>query len=260
MPRSSRKSKKSFTNVYHVIIRGINSQEIFFDNDDREKFIEKIIDTKDKYKYQLYAYVLMGNHVHMLIKDNENMLSKIMQSLATSYAVYFNKKYDRIGHLFFNRFNSKSVESESYLLNVQRYIHRNPQKDGIGEMSSYQWSSYQEYVGNKKITDIEFILSIFSLDRQRAIELWKNYNMSNIEEQYDEKEFENITRLNDEEAIVEIRRKLHIDNLLSIQRYKPEYRDKIIKEASKIDGIYREQLARILGINKRMIYRAISKE
>ena len=259
MSRSSRKNSKAYTNVYHIILRGINRQELFFDNNDKEKFVKEIKNTKEKYKYQLYAYVLMNNHVHMLVKDEKNCISKIIQSLATSYAMYFNKKYERIGHLFYNRFHSKSVESLNYLLNVQRYIHKNPQKDGIGNMSSYQWSSYQEYMGKKKLVDTEFILSIFSEEKEKAIELWQTYHSKATDEQYSEKEFESETKLNDDEAIIAIQKKLQIENILEIQKYKPEYRDKMIQEASSITGIYREQLARILGINKRMVYRAISK-
>lgn len=118
MPRCSRKNAKSFYGVYHIILRGINNQDIFFDDMDRKNFIKRIISTKQKYNYELYAYVLMSNHVHLLIKDKNDSISKIMQSLATSYAIYFNKKYDRIGHLFYNRFHSKCVEDLAYLLNL----------------------------------------------------------------------------------------------------------------------------------------------
>ena len=93
MPRYAREYQKSYSNVYHVILRSINQQEIFYDNADRSKFLKSLKESKEKYQYDLYAYVLMDNHVHLLIMDKGDNLSKIVQSLATSYALYFNKKY-----------------------------------------------------------------------------------------------------------------------------------------------------------------------
>lgn len=258
MPRCSRENQKSFTNVYHIILRGINSQEIFLDNMDRNKFIKEIKNTKETYKYQLYAYVLMNNHVHLLIQDDTYSISKIMQSLATRYAIYFNKKYERIGHLFYNRFHSKCVEDEKYLLNVQRYIHKNPQKDGICKMERYQWSSYQDYLKNSNITDTKFILSILNENRKKAIEEWKIFHhASEIDEEYEKKEFEINLRLTDDEAIEQIKRKLKIDNVLEIQKYSIEYRNKIIREIALIFGITKVQIARIIGISKRTVHRAM---
>lgn len=261
MPRESRKDKKSFTGVYHIILRGINSQSIFLENMDREKFINEIKRTKEKYNYKLYAYVLMDNHLHMLIKEENESISKIMQSLATRYAMYFNKKYERIGHLFYNRFHSKKVETKNYLLNVQRYIHKNPQNEGMCKIEEYKWSSYQEYLENEKITDTDFILSFFDENKEQAIKLWKSYHSVNNENSYEEKnEFEIKRKLTDDEAIKKIKRKLKIENILEIQKYRIEDRDKIIKKICLIQGIRREQLARIIGISKRTIYRVIAKD
>lgn len=258
MPRSSRKNMKSFSGVYHIILRGINSQEIFFDDVDRKKFIKEIRNTKNKYNYELYAYVLMNNHVHLLINDKNDSISKIIQSLATSYAIYFNKKYDRIGHLFYNRFHSKCVEDLSYLLNLQKYIHKNPQKDGICKMDKYKWSSYQEYITKGDITDVEFILNMFNEDRVKAVELWQAYNLTTINNE--DYEFEIKRKLTDDEAIKEIKIRLQIDNILEIEKYNLDYRNKIIKEISSIEGITKNQMARIIGVSKRTIYRIISEK
>ena len=93
MPRQPR--KKSQSQVYHCILRGINKQDIFFDNQDYSKFIKELKRTKHKFFYQLYSYVLMPNHIHLEIKDENEKLSQIMHILETSYATYFNKKYNR---------------------------------------------------------------------------------------------------------------------------------------------------------------------
>lgn len=261
MPRFSRENQKCSTGVYHIILRGINSQEIFLDNMDKKKFLKEIKNTKEIYGYELYAYALMNNHVHMLILDKNDSMSKIIQSLSTRYAMYFNKKYERIGHLFYNRFHSKCVENEKYLLNVHKYIHKNPEKDGICKMDKYEWSSYSEYLGDSNIVDTEFILSIFNSDRKKAIDIWKGFHNTTINDEDNQKyEFEVKMRLNDEEAIEQIKRKLQIDNIMEIQKYSAEYRDKIIKEIASIRGISRNQIARIIGVSKRTVYRAIGEE
>ena len=149
MPRKSR--KKGPLNYYHIIIRGNNKQDIFFDEMDRKKFIEELEKTKEKYNYCLYAYVLMPNHVHLCIKDNKSAISKIMHSLLVRYVEYFNKKYERIGYLFQDRFKSVPIENYEYLKYVIRYIHLNPEKAGIIEHRQYRWSSYSEYLLTKNI-------------------------------------------------------------------------------------------------------------
>ena len=121
MPRQPRKIGN--TKIYHCILRGINKQDIFLDNQDFLKFKKEIIATKEKFSYKLYSYVLMSNHIHLQIKDDHGNLSKIMQSLQIRYADYFNKKYDRVGHLFQDKFKSQCVETDYYILNLFDNFH-----------------------------------------------------------------------------------------------------------------------------------------
>ena len=102
MPRKSRMFGPKKIN--HIVMRGINKQDIFLDKQDKEKFIKEIKNTKDKYNYELYAYVIMPNHVHLQLCDKEGNISNIMNSLQTRYVSYFNKKYERVGHLFQDRY------------------------------------------------------------------------------------------------------------------------------------------------------------
>lgn len=148
MPRMAR--QKSSTKVYHVILRGNAKQDIFLDKQDYYKFFREICNTKEKYQYELYAYCLMTNHVHLILYDKNENLSRTLQSLTVSYSSYWNKKYERVGHLFQNRFLSKNVETKEYLKNLCRYVHQNPNKSGIAKMEEYQWSSYQEYTKKAK--------------------------------------------------------------------------------------------------------------
>ena len=144
MPRIARDYNK--LKVYHTIIRGIDKQDIFYSEKDRIKFIEIIKDTKEKYNYELYAYCLMDNHVHLVIYDKNEEISKMMQSIEISYVRYFNQKYERTGHLFQNRFFSKKVEDREYLKMLCRYIHQNPLKAGVAKTEEYKWSSYNKYL------------------------------------------------------------------------------------------------------------------
>ena len=98
MPRSNRQISPNGVN--HCIMRGINKQDIFLDTQDKKKFKSEIIKTKEKYKYKIYAYVIMPNHVHMIVKTDKNQLPEIMCSLLTRYSSYFNKKYERVGCTF----------------------------------------------------------------------------------------------------------------------------------------------------------------
>ena len=157
IPRSPR--QKSNTNVYHIIVRGINRQDIFLDKQDYRKFLKEIKRTKQTYKYELYAYVLMPNHIHLVINDMNNNLSTFMQSLNVSYINYFNKKYERVGHLFENRFKSMTIEEEVYLKNLVRYIHKNPENAGINKY--YEWTSYNEYLTNKIENILEKVNKIY---------------------------------------------------------------------------------------------------
>lgn len=251
MPRYGR--QKSSTNIYHVILRGINHQEIFYDTQDYQKFLKEIHHTKEEYGYELYAYVLMNNHVHLLIYDKKQSLSKIIHNLATRYSLFFNKKYERCGHLFQNRFLSKEVENESYLLNLQRYIHQNPVKEKIAKIDTYQWSSYQEYIGNSKNTDTEFILSLFHENKRQAIKLFKEFN--NISFKFDNIEYEIRKFYTDEEAMQIIKDILEEENIVNIQQYNKVIQKQIIAKILTVRGISLCQISRITGLNKKIVQR-----
>lgn len=255
MPRQARIISE--TGLYHVILRGINKQDIFFDNQDRYKFMNELIKTKDKYEYELLTYCLMPNHVHFEIKDNLQ-LSDIMKSLNISYSSYFNKKYERVGHLFQNRYFSKPIETESYLLELHRYIHQNPIKAGISSLQNYRWSSYRTYIYEEddKVTDVELIKSYFS----NTSEL-KKFNFENIKYNYENiLEFEIKKRFTDDEIIEILQKEIGIANIQEIQKYNKVNRDLLLNKLKNIRGISCGQLSRILGINKKIIERTLKKD
>mgnify|MGYP005778112829 CR=1 FL=1 len=258
MPRESRKNNKIITNTYHIIARGINKQDIFLDSDDKDYFYGMLKMTKAKYKFDLYAYTLMNNHINLAICDKNDKMSKIMHRICAIYAMYFNRKYERVGHVFQNRFKNVCVDTESYLLNLIRYIHKNPEKDGICNMNLYKWSSYHDYISynTDKITDTDFILQLFDRKHAEAVEKFIIFHKQNGIDFCDRNlEFDIV--LSDEEAAEIIRRKLKLDNLLLIQNYSTTHRNKIIYSISQIAGIYPKQMSRILGMSERNIQRII---
>src|SRR4030043_2258655 len=116
---------------YHIITRGNQRQRVFKRDDDFQKYISLISFYKVRYKYALYAYVLMSNHVHLLIETRENPLSKILQGINQSYTMYFNRKYGTVGHLFQGRYKAILCDKDAYLLTLIKYIHLNPVRAGM---------------------------------------------------------------------------------------------------------------------------------
>lgn len=135
----------SQTGLYHTVSRGVNKQNIFYDDSDKDLFISLLEKYSEKYHIELHNYTLMDNHFHLLIKDPFTKISSFMQTLTSVYARYFNKKYDRIGHLFQNRFLSEPILDDCYYKTVFRYILQNPVKAGLSKNLNYKWSSYNSY-------------------------------------------------------------------------------------------------------------------
>ncbi len=256
MPRTSRKISDS--GIYHIIVRGINKQDIFYDKQDYMKFLSEVKSTKEKYNYEIYAYCLMPNHVHMEIMDKDLSLEFIMRTLMVAYASYFNKKYERTGHVFQDRYLSKEVETKEYVLDLQRYIHQNPEKAGICGKEEYQWSSYKEYMCCKSnIVDTYYIMQLFGMNLQE----FKRYNDNDVYMTKKIYEFEMTRKITDEKARFIIQEELKIDNLQEIQQYSSKVKQDIFKKLIKIkDVICISQIARIVGINRKTIERMLKNE
>ncbi|MBE6563266.1 MAG: hypothetical protein E7660_05975 [Ruminococcaceae bacterium] len=133
MPRQARIKSKS--GIYHVMLRGINQQQIFEEPEDYYKFLEIVEEYKAVSEFELYAYCLMGNHIHLLIKENKEPIEQIFKRIGGKFVYWYNIKYQRVGHLFQDRFKSEPVETNDYLLTVIRYIHQNPLKESTGDGS-----------------------------------------------------------------------------------------------------------------------------
>lgn len=138
MPRTAR--KKSETGIYHIMLRGMDRRALFTDDEDCERFIETLKRVKELSKFQLFSYCLMGNHVHLLLREGEEPLELVFKRLGVSYVYYYNWKYQLQGHLFQDRFRSEPVDDDAYFMDVLRYICQNPIKAGLSEnVTDYPW-------------------------------------------------------------------------------------------------------------------------
>lgn len=151
--------------LLHVTCRGNNGQQIFLDQDDYYKYLSLLAQAKKKYSFKFYAYALMPNHVHLLIELSSTSVSKIIQSVNTGFAAYFNNKYERSGHLFQGRFFSAIVQKKNYLLEVTRYIHLNPvRSELVSKPEEYIYSSYKHYIhSNNGLIDVDEVFSLMGL-------------------------------------------------------------------------------------------------
>ena len=248
MPRIAR--KLSETGFYHVIIRGVNKETIFLDDNDRKMFLRLLRKYKAELECNVYAYCLMSNHVHLLIQDQQLNIGELMKNITCVYAGEFNKKHKRVGHLFQDRFKSQNVENQNYLLRLIRYIHRNPEKAGICKTEEYKWSSYNEVLYGSKIIDRDFILSIYNDNKFYAINEFKKQMTGEQDDILDAAYLD--------EKISDIEAKRLIEYLIKTKQI-PEITSKnlikVIDGIREIKHITKEQIIRVLEIKRSTFYK-----
>lgn len=147
--RYARSKFYSQNTIYHIYNRGNDKQNIFLDELDYKFYINRLIRCLKQHHISLICYVLMPNHIHLVVKqESEVPVYKLISSLHTSYSMYFNKKYKHIGHLFQDRFKQVIVETDEQMLYLTKYVHLNPVYAGlVKHPNEYVWSSYHEFVG-----------------------------------------------------------------------------------------------------------------
>lgn len=135
---------------YHVAARGNERKPIFRDDQDRQRFLDRLAAVVQRYRTTIHAYVLMRNHYHLLVETPDGNLSEAVRQLNAVYTQDFNRRYRRVGHLFQGRYKSVLVDKDAYLIEVSRYIHLNPVRVGeVVEPARYRWSSAAAYVGQR---------------------------------------------------------------------------------------------------------------
>ncbi|MGR3318614.1 MAG: transposase [Candidatus Anammoxibacter sp.] len=158
--------------IYHIMSRGVGRGKIFLNSNDYIRFLSYLEKAVEKFNIEIFAFVLMTNHYHLLLRTTEPNISKVMQWIQTSYSIYYNLKHRRSGHLFQGRFKGITVEDESYWIDLSLYIHLNPVRAGIVEdVSKYKWSSYHDYISLKNETtwlDSDAVLKEYGENRRES--------------------------------------------------------------------------------------------
>ena len=164
---------------YHVYSRGNAGEKVFNGKRDKEKFLEYLGKVTERFAVVIHTYCIMSNHYHLLIETHEANLSAAIQWLNISYAVFYNKKHQRSGHIFQGRFKSILVDKDEYIKQLSRYIHLNPVRAKIvSEPLEYPWSSYSSFVGETKESEwLETggLLGHFGRKLKESITNYKSY-------------------------------------------------------------------------------------
>ena len=250
MPRIAR--KKSISNVYHVMIRGINRQNIFEEDDDRICFMKILNHCKEISGFRLYAFALMSNHIHLLIEPSGEPLHTVFLRIETRYVMWFNRKYQRTGYLFQNRFRSETVETDQSFMVVLRYILRNPVKAGmVSRPEEYRWSSCLAYEkGKGAVTDTQYAIELFG-GRESLMEY---VGEKNDDEVMDEEDFDR--RLREEQAKEIMARISGCKSASDFQQLdralRKEYAVKMY-----LNGLPFGQISRLTGMPKTTVFKAV---
>lgn len=240
MPRQAR--RMSMTGIYHIMTRGINREQIFDRTIYKNRILETIMKIREDIEFEIIAYCIMNNHMHLLIKIDENLLDLFMKKLNVRFAVFYNKVEDRYGHVFQDRFKSEPVEDEGYYIGVIRYIHNNPVKAGmINHIEKYIWSSAKDYINqDSKLIRDKYLKEVIGL-------------FSNIDE------FIKFHNLEDDNIYIDTieEENENIQNLINKTISTFVKKNKIIDQKNVSKG-KREELAEILIKLDKITYREIS--
>ncbi len=248
MPRTAR--IKSVSGIYHVMLRGADRRIIFGDDEDCQTFLDILYHIRKKHKFSLYALCLMGNHVHLLIREEAEPLQTIMKRLGVTYVSYYNLKYDLLGHLFQDRFRSEPVETTAYFMDVLRYICQNPVKAGLSKSpKQYKWLRCSGMHKDELLDPLE---GYSSLKGQALLEFLEG---PCSEEHLDDPVYK---RMTDKKAIEIICRMSGCSYVQEISGLPEQQQEKLIREARKA-AVSIRQLSRLTGISKTKIER-IAKE
>lgn len=198
---------------YHVISRGNQRQRLFHDDADHAAYLERLAHYQQRYEVTLYAYVLMPNHVHLLLETGTTPLAKVMQGLQFTYTRYYNRRYRKVGHLFQGRYHAILCDRDAYLLELVRYIHLNPARLHPGfDPTQYRWSSHPAYVGRPGPVPIatDFVLAQFDRRLRRARRAYLRFVSDGLADGHQAQYYATVDQrfLGDDRFVQDLRRQL----------------------------------------------------
>jgi REP element-mobilizing transposase RayT len=231
----------------HVIVRGIGRQVLFEEEEDYTFYLDSLERYSKAVRVTVCAYCLMENHVHLLLYDPERQIPVLMKKLGVRYSYYFNRKYERTGHLFQDRYRSETVDDDAYLATVYRYIMRNPEEAGICKASEYRWSSYALYGKSGSFVDTGMLERVVRDREDHAA--W-------IAETTDDECLEYMPpRHDDAWALKVIHKQLNGQSGTSLQKMDRAERNEALRKLKKA-GLSVRQIERLTGINRGTVQKA----
>ena len=259
MSRSARGRSK--TGIYHVMLRGVNYQQLFEQRGDYQKFIlilRDMVSPKNEFKQSLpprcalFSYCMMPDHVHLLIKEEGECLAEVIKKIASRYAMFYNNKYARNGHLFQDRYESETVNDDAYFLTVLRFIHQNPVKGQLCyRAEDYNWSSWREYV--KVINRMTAICAVHIVLSRYSLKYLIEQVNTLLPETIQILEFDRYRgHIPDEKVIDFLRATYHIKHPQDIKQYPKEQRNEILKAGIDF-GANKRQLSRLTSFSTYII-------
>ena len=244
LPRTAR--EKSNSGIYHVMLRGINKQNIFEEAEDYEKMIELLGQSKALGGITIYGYCLMSNHIHLLLEEGKEPLASTVKRFGSKYAVWFNTKYQRVGHLFQDRFKSEAVEDPPYFLSVLRYIHFNPVKAGLVKTpGNYAYSSFGFYFEDAECAATGLVATEKAMTYTTK-DLLAEYHSIGCPDTCMDIPEASMPRLTDEQAKNQMRKITKCDSSAEFQALTREKKDKLISKM-KSGGLSIRQISRLTG-------------
>jgi len=244
----SKARNKGTYDVYHVMWRAINKETIFEDDGDFKLLIGAIKYSKKLLEYDLIAYCIMGNHIHLMVKEGKDNVSKVMQVIGSVFVRHYNERHGRLGPLFHSRFKSEPIETKNYFICCIRYICMNPVKAGIvAKAKDYKYSSYQEMVDIKlgQLINKELIKQVISIDCMISLcEMEYNNEKDFIEVDYDEK--------NSVENIEKILRNIGYNQHEDIDNLTEKNKAELLNNLWK-SGVSKNKISNYFGITKHCV-------
>jgi len=250
VPRQAR--EVSPTGYYHIMMRGIDRDFIYQSTADKNYFVKLL---KEAEQWELAAYCLMDNHVHLVLQGEREVLSSALQKINIKYAMHYNFVHERVGHVFQNRFRSETIENDRYLAHLVRYVHNNPVKAGlVGEAGQYLWSSYGEYLGSENLICPKQKQVILGLS-PKGIEGFKIYHLEPDEHEHLDTA-EEIARERQRRAHTIIESFCSARGIVgrSFRKGNPQQVDELVAELLRHTKLSHRKIAKLLDINSYVVH------
>ncbi len=216
--------------IYHVIQRGNNREFLFDNNACKEMLLDLLTSYREKLGFDLFGYVIMGNHYHLIIRQTEASLQTIMHRVLSLFGRRYNILNSRSGHVFEYRYKAIPVMDDKYLMSLLRYVHRNPVAANMcAQVSDYAWSSDRLYRQNERdneLVDINYILDTIAKNRPAALKVYRDYMDDNVKE--DIAAFEEVDYIGEKDLLL-------IDDYVKAER--PPLND-LLRAATREDSLY----------------------